>query len=721
MSTDQEEQLLSYENQVNYYTNYISENPLYEYAGTYADEGISGTNTKKRDEFNRMIADCRAGKIDMIITKSISRFARNTLDCLNYVRELKDLGIGIIFEKENINTLDAKGEVLLTILSSLAQDESRSISENCTWGIRRRFETGKHKMSTKRFLGYDTDETGKLVINRTQEPIVIRLYQEFLDGKTTDYIKRIFEREGVKNWDGGTKWQSTTLMSMLENEKYKGDALLQKSYTVDFLTKKRTQNKGEIQMFYVEDDHDAIISKRIWECVQLEIKRRKKYLEEHGANSYSHRPESNPFASKIICGDCNKVFARKGWRSSTGVDRKVWQCSERYKVKGVMGCVNTRIERVVHGQDSWTREIELEIPVSNVEIWDSQIRTVERMLKFLTGDLWKITLSSRAWQFNNLEEVREKSNKYDEVSLFSGGMDSLISTINLMENKKNTLLISHAGEGLTKNAQKNIVNKFDLLYPDVLHTWLDLWMVFPRDYIPAGGNDNNTRSRSFLFIGYALFAMTGMDNINELLVPENGLIALNVPLDETRVGSFSTRTTHPFYLSLWNELLVGLGLNLSVKNPYWNKTKGEMAGECKNKDVLYETMKLSFSCSSPGKARWKQLSQQHCGYCVPCLIRRAAMHKAFGDDGTVYTETSIYEMQNKNAEGMGIQLRSFQYAIDKIKQDRNRALFYIHKPGPLPQDDEYLRELADTYIRGLLEVDAFIQDNLAQEDENNDL
>ena len=274
-----------------------------------------------------------------------------------------------------------------------------------------------------------------------------------------------------------------------------------------------------------------------------------------------------------------------------------------------------------------TSEIELEIPVSNVEIWDSQIHTVERMLKFLTGDLWKITLSSRAWQFNNLEEVREKSNKYDEVSLFSGGMDSLISTINLMENKKNTLLISHAGEGLTKNAQKNIVNKFDLLYPDVLHTWLDLWMVFPRDYIPAGGNDNNTRSRSFLFIGYALFAMTGMDNINELLVPENGLIALNVPLDETRVGSFSTRTTHPFYLSLWNELLVGLGLNLSVKNPYWNKTKGEMAGECKNKDVLYETMKLSFSCSSPGKARWKQLSQQHCGYCVPCLIRRAAMHR----------------------------------------------------------------------------------------------
>lgn len=281
---------------------------------------------------------------ERIITKSISRFARNILDCLNYVRELKDLGVGIIFEKENINTLDAKGEVLLTILSSLAQDESRSISENCTWGIRRRFETEKHKMSTKRFLGYDTDEEGKLVINREQEPIVVRLYQEFLDGKTTDYIKRIFEQEGVKNWDGSTKWKATTLASILENEKYKGDALLQKSYTVDFLSKKRTQNNEEIQMFYVEDDHEAIIPKRIWECVQLEIKRRKKYLEKHGTNFYSHRPENNPFASRIICGNCNKVFGRKGWRSSRGFDRKVWHCSERYKVKGVMGCSNRHID-----------------------------------------------------------------------------------------------------------------------------------------------------------------------------------------------------------------------------------------------------------------------------------------------------------------------------------------------------------------------------------------
>ena len=184
VSTDQEEQLSSYENQVHYYTEMIENNPEYELVDIYADEGISGTNTKKRDEFNRMIDDCRSGRIDMIITKSISRFARNTLDCLNYVRELKEKGITILFEKENINSMDAKGEVLLTILSSLAQDESRSISENSSWGIRRRFEQGKYKISTKRFLGYDYDKNDNLVVNKAQSKIVKRIFDEFLKGKT---------------------------------------------------------------------------------------------------------------------------------------------------------------------------------------------------------------------------------------------------------------------------------------------------------------------------------------------------------------------------------------------------------------------------------------------------------------------------------------------------------------------------------------------------------
>ena len=164
MSTDQDEQLSSYENQVRYYREYINQNLLYELVGIYADEGISGTNTKKRTEFKRLISDCRQGKLDRIIVKSISRFSRNMLDCLKYVRELKELGIGVTFEKENIDSLDAKGEVLLTILSSLAQDESRSISENATWGIRKKFERGEVRVNTTKFMGYDKDENGKLII-----------------------------------------------------------------------------------------------------------------------------------------------------------------------------------------------------------------------------------------------------------------------------------------------------------------------------------------------------------------------------------------------------------------------------------------------------------------------------------------------------------------------------------------------------------------------------
>jgi len=376
---------------VRYYTTFINENPLYEYAGTYADEGISATNTKKRDDFNRMIADYRAGKIDMIITKSISRFARNTLDCLNYMRELKELGIGIIFEKENINTLDAKGEVLLTILSSLAQDESRSISENSTWGIRRRFETGQHKMSTRRFLGYDTDEDGKLVINHPQAEVVKRLFEDYLSGKTVDYIKRIFEKEGLKNWDGGTKWQATTLASMIKKEKFKGDALLQKSYTVDFLTKKRVKNEGEIQKYYVEDDHDAIIEPWVWECVQLETERRKRYMQEHGTNSYSHNTENNPFASKIVCGNCDKVFARKGWQSRSGDIRRVWQCSERYKVKGVMGCSNRHVEESTLEKAfvmAWNSV--LENRESFLQKWEEMAKSEDLLLAYRAQDFTQI-------------------------------------------------------------------------------------------------------------------------------------------------------------------------------------------------------------------------------------------------------------------------------------------------------------------------------------------
>lgn len=247
VSTDNKEQESSYESQVFYYTNYINSRSDWTLVDIYADDGISGTSTAKREDFKRMIQDCMDGKIDMIITKSISRFARNTLDCLDYVRRLKEKGIAVFFEKENINTLDSKGEVLLSILSSLAQDESRNISENTRWGIVRQFEKGRVLVNTTRFLGYDKNEAGELIINEEEAKIVRRIFREYLEGKSYNAIAKGLMKDGIKTVTGNPKWWDSTISGILENEKYYGDALLQKTITVDFLRHKRVDNKGQAE------------------------------------------------------------------------------------------------------------------------------------------------------------------------------------------------------------------------------------------------------------------------------------------------------------------------------------------------------------------------------------------------------------------------------------------------------------------------------------------
>lgn len=343
VSTDQDEQLSSYENQVRYYKEFIRQNPLYELVDIYADEGISGTNTKKRTEFNRLIADCLKGKVDRIIVKSISRFSRNTLDCLKYVRELKELGIGVTFEKENIDSLDAKGEVLLTILSSLAQDESRSISENATWGIRKKFERGEVRVNTKKFVGYDKGEDGNLVINPQQAKIVRRIFHDFLEGDSPESIAKTLREERVPGWNGKPNWYPSSIQKMLQNEKYKGDALLQKTYTVDFLTKKRSENQGQVNQYYIKGNHEAIINKEEWDLVQLEIERRNQFRRDNHINFYIIQCEQNPFTCKVFCKECGGLFGRKNWTTSRG-KRPVWQCNNRYKVKGIQGCTNRHID-----------------------------------------------------------------------------------------------------------------------------------------------------------------------------------------------------------------------------------------------------------------------------------------------------------------------------------------------------------------------------------------
>lgn len=242
--------------------------------GIYADDGKSATNTKKRDDFNAMIKDALDGKIDMILTKSVSRFARNTVDALLTIRKLKEKNVAVVFEKEGVNTLDGTGEILITILSSLAQEESRNISENTRWGVVQRFENGKMIVNHNKFMGYTKNENGDLVIVPEEAEIVRLIFRLYLEGYSAGKISKYLEEHKIKTATGQDKWHDTVILKMLRNEKYMGDALLQKTYTVDFMTKKKVMNKGIVPQYYVEDDHEAIIPKELFYRVQEEIARR---------------------------------------------------------------------------------------------------------------------------------------------------------------------------------------------------------------------------------------------------------------------------------------------------------------------------------------------------------------------------------------------------------------------------------------------------------------
>ena len=325
VSTDTEEQISSYEAQVDYYTRYIKSKNNWEFIEVYTDEGISATNTKKRDGFNRMIKDALDKKIDLIVTKSVSRFARNTVDTLTTVRKLKEKGVEVYFEKENIYTLDSKGELLITIMSSLAQEESRSISENVTWGQRKRFADGKVSLPYKNFLGYEKGKDGVPKIVEKEAKIVRLIYRLFLEGKTISAITKHLTDNKIPTPAGKEKWYTTTVRSILTNEKYKGDALLQKCYTIDFLTKKTKKNEGEVPQYYVKQSHEAIISPEIYDLVQDELKKREQAKVNHSCRSI--------FSSKIICRECGGFYGPKVWHSTDKYRKTIWQCNNKFKNK----------------------------------------------------------------------------------------------------------------------------------------------------------------------------------------------------------------------------------------------------------------------------------------------------------------------------------------------------------------------------------------------------
>ncbi len=322
VSTDHEEQETSYEAQVDYYTNYIKNHDGWEFIKVYTDEGISGTSTAKRTGFLSMITDAYSGKIDLIITKSISRFARNTVDSLTTIRELKKHGVEVYFEKENIWTLDSKSEVLITIMSSIAQEESRSISENVTWGKRKSFADGKVYIQTNGMLGYRKASDGAIEIDDKDAKIIRFIYSSYASGHSMRWIADELTARGIKTAKGKDIWRTTQIRSILMNEKYTGNALLQKTFSVDFLSKKRKVNKGEVPQYYVEDSHPAIISKELFDIVQSMLK-------DPEGNRRAYK--GNIFSGRIICADCGAAFAPKVWHSKDKYKCTIWQCSDKFK------------------------------------------------------------------------------------------------------------------------------------------------------------------------------------------------------------------------------------------------------------------------------------------------------------------------------------------------------------------------------------------------------
>lgn len=423
VSTDSDEQATSYDAQIEHYTAYINGHPDWTLAGIYADDGISGTNTKKREEFNRMIDECMAGSIDMVITKSISRFARNTLDCLKYIRQLKDKNIAVYFEKENINTMDSKGEIMLTIMASLAQQESQSLSQNVKLGLQYRYQQGEIQVNCNRFLGFTKDENKRLVIVPEEAEIVKRIYREYLEGASMLKIARGLEADGILNGAGKERWHTSNINQILRNEKYIGDALLQKTYTVDFLTKKRVKNNGLVPQYYVENSHEAIIPREISMQVQEELVRRRCiHLSKNGKKrSFS---SNHCFSNMVICGNCGEVFRRVHW-NNRGKKSIVWRCVSRLENTGLFCDARTVLESTIEqvlitainqtlcDKDAFLTTLQKNIETVLYHENDTTLAGIDKRLEELQTQLLKLASSKADYEdvANEIYSLRKQKQK----------------------------------------------------------------------------------------------------------------------------------------------------------------------------------------------------------------------------------------------------------------------------------------------------------------------
>jgi len=381
---------------------------------------------------------------------------------------------------------------------------------------------------------------------------------------------------------------------------------------------------------------------------------------------------------------------------------------------------DTRISRKSESENAWTREIDLYIPVADPALWEAASGMLSSTLKFLTGDRWRLFFRERPAEIEELSPASDslRTDESDSVCLFSGGMDSFIGAINLLSEGRKPLLVSHYWDtNSTSTYQNDCRAALKEKFADTAINHIQSRVGFSHDVVVGAGSEDTLRARSFLFFALAAMAAEAIGGGVTIHVPENGLISLNVPLDPRRLGACSTRTTHPYYMARVNELFGRLGLSTRLFNMFSHLTKGQMAEKCLELDFLKEHVHLTMSCSSPGKARYhpdpSNRSPKHCGHCVPCIIRRAAIHRGCGPDQTRYVIPDLHAQPLDTNKSDGEHVRSFQLAIARLKRAPHRAKFAIHEPGPLIDHPEELDDFEQVYRNGLLEVDDYLEGVIA--------
>lgn len=477
VSTDEDDQINSFSNQVNEYEKRIKSNDNWTFAGMYADKGISGTQIKRREGFKQMIHDAHLGKIDLILTKSISRFGRNTVEILETVRMLREINVTIYFEKENIYSNDTKLDFLLTVMSSIAQEESRSISENIKWSVQKRFKEGKVNIIPSNFLGYDKDEKGEIIIIEDEAEIIRLIFSSYINGLSTYEISKMLMKEGIKTIRGNTKWDSQSVLRIIQNEKYAGNAILQKTYTIDYLTGRRVVNNNIVDKYYVENSHPGIISKSDFNLVQEMIKKESYLMAD------THKNSTYPLTNLVFCSSCKRPMKRHVHNHNRPSEKIVLNCNHAPKIK--LACDQKVIDNdlVLSAIDDFTNNL-LNTNKLNTEI----ISAIEnnKNIDYLNAEIERLTIDNHNAQ-NELEKlvddykelIKEDPSKFDtEYKNIRNSMAKQEEQLSKLNMELSSTIIN---EHRIKMIEKHINNNFKLSRSNFIKTFIKIILVNPNN------------------------------------------------------------------------------------------------------------------------------------------------------------------------------------------------------------------------------------------------